>query len=145
MHFQSCDLHLLALSVGRVRIARIDLSVPLLRLIHLLDPAGILLRHLSTTRRITDWRQLRAASRRIIGTLGLVRITCRLRLATTIGGACTLVVGFASVLFVLLSLLPFLSDLFEFYYREKGRESANPCGERPPDRVAKMGIRKRLI
>ena len=107
-------IHLLTLSIGRVRVTS---GVPIALLIHLVDPSRVLNRSLSLRRRIADGWQVWTDARRIVRAgWSLCRI---LRLAIdTIGtgdSALTFLVGFARGLLLLLASLPLLADFFKLY------------------------------
>lgn len=104
-----------------MRVPGVDLPVSLLRLVHLLDAAGVLLGHLPAGRSVADGRELRATAGGVVGTLRCVGIAAGgARFAATVGGARAVLFGFALVIFVLLALLPFFANLFEFW---KAREN----------------------
>lgn len=97
-----------------MRVSRIDLAVALL--IHLIDGSRVLCRRLAAGRGVADGRE--------VGThAGTVRLSRRggrgvgggaIPLASAAGGALTLLVNLALVVFFLLAGLPFFADLLEF-------------------------------
>lgn len=108
------ELHLLTLSVGRVRVPGVDLPVAA-SLVHLIDAARVWLSDLCARRSIPDRRELRTvAAGRIVGPLGLVGVAALIFCTASVLGAGPIVFGFARAVFLLFPLLPLLSNLFEF-------------------------------
>lgn len=97
-------------------IRRVDLAV-VLCLVHLLDTAGVLRRHLLAGGSITNGGQVRSTARTVVlgGSAGLVGVL-GLAVDGLGAGAAALAIflGLPLSLFLLLAGLPFLADLLEF-------------------------------
>lgn len=97
-------------------VGAVDLAVAL-RLVHLLDPAGILRLHLVLRRGIANGWQVRPCTRSIVlsrGRLGRIAGLAVDGLAP-LAAALPFVLALPLCLFLLLALFPLLADLLELY------------------------------